>query len=172
MREYTLTMPMPWLARAVIERIAQDKQARYLGDSQIPVRPASSFDLREKIVWSDQPASIFWQDNPPNGYSNFFCCFRRNNQLFIHSANEFDGVVEAIYSTRKPRYATYSSHGHDMHAMDPSGNVCIDGGRHYVRVLGTPGTYEVGKLRLHTMELLDSDGEVIGKCEPKFKGWK
>ncbi|TXH09777.1 MAG: hypothetical protein E6R03_16220 [Hyphomicrobiaceae bacterium] len=163
MREYTLVMPRPWLSRALVEEICLKRAARYLGDSEIPVRPDGP--------WSSMPVSLFWQDNPPTNYTNAFgVYFKHGRELMICEINGFDGQVAAVYTDR-PRVATYSAYGHDMHSLDTSGNISIDGGRLYTRILGTPGSYSVGKIDLFKQVLMDTDGEVIGNLKQKFKGW-
>lgn len=172
MRDYTLIMPVPCLSRGVIERIAEDRKARYVGDSQIPVKPDWT---PENIVWSDQAVSLFWQDEPPGDYSNVFCVFRRSTStaeagaLVIHAGNKFDGIVQAIYTSDKSRICTYSAHTHDYHALNDS--VFIDGGRNYKRTLGSPDRYKHGTINLYTDTLFDEDGEAIGKVTRKYKGW-
>ncbi len=165
MRKYNLTLPNACLSSETIAAIAASKNAEYLGDTQIPVRPTPE---GARPDWSSHPVALFWQADPPTNFANLFVAWRKmDNKLYIAGPNGFDGVVEAVYTTCKPWYVSYSAYGHDFHAIGPSSSICVDGGRDYMRIVGERGEYAVGKLDLITRTLYDSDGEPIGECKVK-----
>lgn len=165
MRCYRLTLPKSFLTAQEILSIEAAREADYIGDSQMPIREVPEGVTPE---WSRQAAAFFWQANPPPGYKSIFAVVHQPGKgVVIMGPNGFDGVVEAVYSASKPYYVSYSAHGHDFHSIDPMGNVCVDGGRNYMRIVGDPGTYHVGKLDLITRTLYDQDGEPIGECKVK-----
>lgn len=168
MAKYSLVLPRSCLSDDAILTIAKMRNAMYIGDSEVPVRPTPE---GKEPDWSSHPVAMFWQEQAPAGYANIFCAYRKvDGKLYICGPNGFDAIVDAVYTVRKPYYVSYSAYWHDYHAVDPTGNIAVDGGRLYTRTVGDPETYEVGRLNLVTKELFDSDGHLISVC--KVRGRK
>lgn len=106
-----------------IAKIEQKYNAKYICDMAIKTRSGS---------WTDRPAQIYWQPNPPNGYSNYFAILVQGASLYITSAKclenlDIVGVVvkDKVYFSRY-RWDCRGAHG-----------TFIDGGRDYVKMSGS-----------------------------------
>jgi hypothetical protein len=84
--------------------------------------------------WTDDVGSIFYQEHPPLGYSNWFAIIQRwSGEYMITSAEEtVKYPINAVRLT-EDKYS-YSHHRH--HYVSNSGGIDIDGGREYTRLIG------------------------------------
>ena len=85
--------------------------------------------------WSNRPVQIYWQENPPAGYSNYFALFERDGYVMITSGQS--AVNEPITAIRHNGEIAFSRYRHDFRWV--GGNtVAIDGGRDYTKIIGHP----------------------------------
>jgi outer membrane protein assembly factor BamB len=94
--------------------------------------------------WSeDIPGEVFYQANPPHGYSNYMALIIQRGTLYITSgASAVEGVISGVIADDGE--IIYSRARHDMrYSTDKT--VWIDGGRDYMRS-GTHGRFVVLKV--------------------------
>lgn len=102
-------------------------KARFIGDLPLKGR--------------DYPCAIFYQENPPNNFSNYFAIFVRNNKIYITSAKEIvDTPRQGVITKNKE--IVYSKYHHDFH-FSSDGIIAVDGGAEYLRLSGNPEDYKV-----------------------------
>ena len=108
------------------------KDAKYIGD----------FCVKTKSGWSAQPVSIFYQQNPPAPFSNYFGIYLdyTSGKLMITDGSSVtqEPILGIASSTGE---VVYSRYGHDFRSLE-NGEGSIDGGREYTRLLGSiDGTF-------------------------------
>jgi len=89
--------------------------------------------LMGKSCWTNIVGAVFWQDNPPNDYDNWFALYYSDDsKLMVTSATDTAkhnvtalnvGEDEWIYS-------------HNLHHFCEKNGLAIDGGREYTRLIG------------------------------------
>lgn len=112
-----------FLGAALIDKIKQRYPGKYIADLCIKDKYGN---------WLNQPAAVFYQENPPHGYSNYFAILHNPmGSLVITSGDSaVEGeIVAAIAENGQPIISAYR---HDYKLSD-DGSVFIDGGRDYVR---------------------------------------
>lgn len=81
--------------------------------------------------WVNNPMDVFWQPNPPNGYSNYMGLLIQRGSLFITSgASAVEPLISGIVADDGE--IIYSRYRHD-YRVSKDGSVWIDGGRDYTR---------------------------------------
>lgn len=104
---------------------------------------------------------LFWVETPDKskGHSNYFVFYRKDSiglngsitigDFYIANGIPFlpkDNIFHAI-RVKDSNEILISTHVHDFHS-DVSGNVLIDGGQEYLRVVGEPSSWERVSLKL------------------------
>lgn len=84
--------------------------------------------------WTDDIGGIFYQTEPPIGYSNWFAIIQRwGGKYMIASAEE---TVKYPITAVKLTEDTYSYSHHRHHYVCNGEGIDIDGGREYTRLVG------------------------------------
>lgn len=112
-----------FLGQALIDKIKQRYPGTYIADLCVKDKYGN---------WLNQPAAIFYQENPPHGYSNYFAIMHNpmGSLVITSGASAVEGeIVAAIAENGQPIISAYR---HDYKLSD-DGSVFIDGGRDYVR---------------------------------------
>ena len=77
---------------------------------------------------------VFWQAEPPNGYSNWFAIYKMyNGNVMITAADEY--VKDPITAVQVGEDEWIYSH--HVHHFCEQGGIAIDGGRGYTRLVGS-----------------------------------
>lgn len=107
-----------------VPKIEEMYNARYLLETQ----------LRLKRSWTDFPLLLFWQDvvEHPNG-SNVFGIYTKGTDDSIMITNGLAAFEEPIEAIVVDGVVHYSHYRHDFRSV---GDVAIDGGRDYIRLVG------------------------------------
>lgn len=114
-----------------IKKIEEKYSATYLGDFQIK-------NMQNK--WADTPVAVFYQPNPPSGYSNYFGIISefgigKMKNYIVNASSAFSEPINAILADNGE--VIYSCHRHDyVESMD--GTAMVDGGKDYFRYFGKP----------------------------------
>jgi len=112
-----------FLGQALIDKIKERYPGTYIADLCIKDKYGN---------WLNQPAAIFYQENPPHGYSNYFAILHNpmGSLVITSGASAVEGeIVAAIAENGQPIISAYR---HDYKLSD-DGSVFIDGGRDYLR---------------------------------------
>lgn len=112
-----------FLGQALIDKIKQRYPGRYIADLCIKDKHGN---------WLNQPAAIFYQENPPSGYSNYYAIMHNpmGSLVITSGASAVESeITAAIAENGQPIVSAYR---HDYKLSD-DGSVFIDGGRDYVR---------------------------------------
>ena len=91
--------------------------------------------------WSQMPVQIYWQENPPKGYSNYFAVFTQQDdqgKARVYITNGQTAVEDPITAIRHNDQIVFSRYRHDFRCIGPVGDVAIDGGRDYTKIVGNP----------------------------------
>ena len=107
--------------------------------------------------WSeDVPGEVFYQKDPPNGYSNYMALIIQRGELYITSGQSaVEGLINGVVADDGE--IIYSRARHDMrYSQDKS--VWIDGGRDYMRS-GMHGRFIL--LKVVDGEWFELEGEEI-----------
>ncbi len=117
---------------ANIEVVERKKNAKFVCETCIRTSNGN---------WSDEPVQLYWQENPPHGYSNYFALFVRENIIdgsaSVFIASGASAVEEPIRAVRHNGEIGYSRYRHDFRWVGGQ-EVAIDGGRDYTRIIGAP----------------------------------
>jgi len=94
------------------------------------------FALRTAHGWSERPYAVYWQENPPNGYSNYYAIGRDSIRegIITTGASAAMGYYDGVFILQTEE-VLISRWVHDFHT-DETGNFSIDGGRDYTRCVG------------------------------------
>ena len=112
-----------------IKKIENKYNATYIGDFQLKNRQGE---------WIDIPSAVFYQENPPNGYSNYFGIFTESNMVelktyIVNASSAFSEPISAVEAENGD--ILYSCHAHD-YVKSSDNSATIDGGRSYTRYSG------------------------------------
>lgn len=100
----------------------KDNKAVYVADLCLKDRDGN---------WANEPAAIFYQENPPHGYSNYFAIIVRGRQTLITSgASAVEQPITGILADDGE--VIFSRYRHD-YRTSKDGSVFIDGGRDYTK---------------------------------------
>ena len=89
--------------------------------------------LMGKSCWSNIVGAVFWQDNPPNDYDNWFALYYSDDgKLMVTSATTT--VKHGVDALKVGEDEWIYSHNHH-HYCEKNG-LAIDGGREYTRIVG------------------------------------
>lgn len=82
-------------------------------------------------TWAESPADVYWQETPPEGYSNYFALITQMGSVYITSgASAVEPLITGVVANDGE--VIYSRYRHDYRSSK-DGSVWIDGGRDYVR---------------------------------------
>jgi hypothetical protein len=109
--------------------------------------------IMAKRGWAASPAQIYYQEEPPQeGYSNYFAIVQQEGQVFITTGASVVGIpIHGVML--KSGEVIYSRYGHDYRSAS-TGDVSVDGGLEYMRILGDPSTYDRVTLTIKGPELV------------------
>lgn len=107
--------------------------------------------------WINQAAQIYFQENPPNGYSNYFALVFQGSSLLITSADSVIGIpIEGVQNSAGE--IIYSRFTHDFRSTT-NGDVSVDGGLYYTKVVGDIHNAKRVTLTIKNGELVVVDDE-------------
>ena len=107
--------------------------------SQEQVRAVENF-YNAKYVFETELGSggpvgmVFWQDDPPNSYSNWLAIYRKHDgSTMITSGDKYvkDPITAACIGEDEWIYS------HHVHHFCEKNGIAIDGGRGYTRLVGS-----------------------------------
>lgn len=128
-----------------IERLEELKECKFVCETQLKTTTGG---------WSTFPVQVYWQEKPPEGYSNFFGLYVQDHiphRLVICSVDkDFDFNVNALITPQNE--LIYSSYNHDM-AWDSTKQFAIDGGRDYVKLTGKIELCKMARYNLATQKI-------------------
>lgn len=106
-----------------IHKIEKKYNASWVGQLPLKTKDGS---------WSvDNCGDVYYQENPPNGYSNYFALIMQYGTLYITSGlSGVEGIINGIIADNGE--IIYSRYRHDYRESE-DGSVFIDGGRDYVK---------------------------------------
>jgi len=106
-----------------IDKVEKKYNAKWVGQFQMRTKDGS---------WtSDNCGDVYYQENPPNGYSNYLALIIQQGSLYITSGESaVQGVINAVEANDGE--IIYSRYRHDYRVSGDK-SVFIDGGRDYVR---------------------------------------
>ena len=140
-----------------IEKIEKLKNAKFVCE----------LSIKGKFGWTDSPAQIYYQENPPLNYSNYFALIYQLDTLLITSGESVFGIpIEGIQTPSGE--IIYSRFSHDFRKAD-SHDVYVDGGLYYTRLVGDFASCKHVVLTIKKSELVvvtDPD-EIKGLYEAK-----
>ena len=85
--------------------------------------------------WTDYPVQIYYENNPPEGYSNYFAIYKAGGKIMITSAAYVVGLPINGLETSSGEII-YSGYRHD-YKKAKTADVAIDGGFSYRKVAGS-----------------------------------
>jgi hypothetical protein len=132
--DYKINIGGSILDPLTIKKIEKSHCAIYVSDLCIKTLSGS---------WSDTPLAIFYNENPPNpDYSNYFGVYYISLKKSFIITNGLSAVSSPITGiASSDGEVVYSRYGHDFRSLS-NNEGSIDGGRNYLRVLGSPdGTF-------------------------------
>jgi len=109
-----------------ITKVEQKYNATYICDMAIKTKAGG---------WTESPAQIYWQENPPHGYSNYFAIIIQGGSLYITSAKCLEDIDIAGIIVNDKVY--FSRFRWDCRGED---GTFIDGGRDYTKMSGSMST--------------------------------
>lgn len=128
-----------WFTNKGVEQIEETRDAKYMGYWCGKINTGD---------WGERPLDVFYQAEPPEGFSNYFGLIIKDDKVLITNAEScfstpMIGIVEddTVYVSR---------YRHD-YVQTPNGKI-IDGGRDYVKTDQTSDTF---------VTVTVSDGEFI-----------
>lgn len=117
---------MGWLNYEKLEEI---KKARWVADVCLRAKGGG---------WVEQPFAVFYQPEPQPEHGHYFAIYRdQHGALITNAQSAADGIYKG--SRASPSEVIFSRWNHDFRSAQ-TGNVTVDGGRNYGRILfeGTP----------------------------------
>lgn len=109
--------------------------------------------IKGKNGWTEFPGQIYFQENPPAGYSKYFAIFfNLEGHLMITSGAFIEDLIfqgvqcpsgEIIYSRTRHDFRKAQSH-----------NVCVDGGFDYFRLVGSFESVKHVNLKVRGSEIV------------------
>jgi hypothetical protein len=125
----------------------------HLGENEIPIDVAQIEQLKNATFigefclgdkhggWVNAPAQLYWQENPPEGYSNYFALYLQRGAVMITSgASIVNNPIAAVISNGDAVYSKYRWHMN----RTPDGLAVIDGGRDHTKVSGNSKVIYLG----------------------------
>lgn len=124
--------------------------------------------IRGKFGWTDSPAQIYYQENPPNGYSNYFGLVYQNGELYIVSGASVVGIpIEAIQTPTGE--IIWSRFRHDYRKAE-SADIFVDGGLDYLRYGGgdiTKVKKVILTIKQDKLVVVEDEAEIVKLFENK-----
>jgi len=105
-----------------IKKVEDKYKATYIGDFSPKAKNGD---------WVNTPMAVFYQENPPENYSNYFGIYWDNEHLMI---TEADYIKDLKFTGAKADNGEiiYSFYRHD-YKYSADGSVMVDGGFDYLR---------------------------------------